>query len=108
MNWFRQDENGEFIWPGFGENMRVLKWIVERIEGKVGAQDTPLGRMPRYEDLEWAGSNVTRERFEELTNVDRQAWRKEVKDHARLFDELKSRLPQELDAQREALEASIR
>ena len=91
MNWFRRDENGKFIWPGFGENMRVLKWIVERVEGKAGAKDTPIGFVPRYEDLDWQGLDFSRETFEKLTDVDRGAWREEVKDHARLFEQLKSR-----------------
>jgi phosphoenolpyruvate carboxykinase (GTP) len=108
VNWFRRDENGKFMWPGFGENMRVLKWIIERCEGKAGAKDTPIGRMPRYEDLDWEGLNVTREGYEKLTTVEPSAWRQEVKDHARLFDELKSRLPNELAEKRDELEEAIR
>jgi phosphoenolpyruvate carboxykinase (GTP) len=107
VNWFRRDENGKFIWPGYGENMRVLKWVVERCQGSVDATDTPIGRMPRYEDLDWEGLNVTRETYEKLTAVDRDAWREEVKDHARLFDELKSRLPHELEQKRQELERAI-
>jgi phosphoenolpyruvate carboxykinase (GTP) len=108
VNWFRQNAAGEFIWPGFGENMRVLKWIVDRLEGKVDAVRTPLGLQPRYEDLEWVGlESFTRERFEELTRVDPQVWRKEVKDHAELFDKLKARMPQELYALREELERAL-
>ncbi|MGZ5175931.1 MAG: phosphoenolpyruvate carboxykinase (GTP) [Burkholderiales bacterium] len=108
VNWFRRDENGKFMWPGFGENMRVLKWIVERCEGKAAAKDTPIGRMPRYEDLDWQGLNVTPEDYEKLTNVDAKAWREEVKDHSRLFEQLKSRLPNELAAKRNELEQAIR
>ena len=108
VNWFRQDDKGAFIWPGFGENMRVLKWAIERCEGKVGAVDTPLGRMPRYEDMEWSGlESFTRERFNELSKVDPVAWRKEVKDHAELFEKLKSRMPQELYALRDQLERAL-
>jgi phosphoenolpyruvate carboxykinase (GTP) len=108
VNWFRRDENGKFMWPGFGENMRVLKWIIERCEGKADAKDTPIGRMPRYEDLDWQGLNVTREDYEKLTNVDAKAWREEVKDHSRLFEQLKSRLPNELAAKRDELEQAIK
>ncbi|MDB5923881.1 MAG: phosphoenolpyruvate carboxykinase [Betaproteobacteria bacterium] len=108
VNWFRRDENGRFMWPGFGENMRVLKWIVERCDGKAAAQDTPIGRMPRYEDLDWDGLNVTREDYEKLTNVDPKAWREEVKDHSRLFEQLKSRLPNELADKRNELEQAIK
>jgi phosphoenolpyruvate carboxykinase (GTP) len=107
VNWFRRDENGKFIWPGYGENMRVLKWVVERCEGKAGAKDTPIGRMPRYEDLYLEGLDVSRETYEKLTNVDTTAWRDEAKDHARLFDDLKSRLPKELAQRRDELERAL-
>jgi phosphoenolpyruvate carboxykinase (GTP) len=107
VNWFRRDENGKFMWPGFGENMRVLKWIVERCEGTAPAKDTPIGRMPRYEDLDWNGLNVTRQDYEKLTNVDPQAWREEVRDHSRLFEQLKTRLPSELADKRRELEQAI-
>jgi phosphoenolpyruvate carboxykinase (GTP) len=107
VNWFRRDENGKFIWPGYGENMRVLKWIVERCEGKAGAKDTPIGRMPRYEDLYWEGLNITPQTYEKLTAVEPAAWREEVRDHAKLFDQLKSRLPGELAAKRNELEQAV-
>jgi phosphoenolpyruvate carboxykinase (GTP) len=107
VNWFRRDANGRFMWPGYGENMRVLKWVVERCEGKAAAKDTPIGRMPRYEDLDWEGLNVTREDYEKLTNIDAAAWREEVKDHGRLFEQLKSRMPAELANKRNELEHAI-
>jgi phosphoenolpyruvate carboxykinase (GTP) len=107
VNWFRRDENGKFIWPGYGENMRVLKWIVERCEGKAGAKDTPIGRMPRYEDLYWEGLNITPATYEKLTAVEPAAWRAEVQDHAKLFEQLKSRLPSELSAKRNELEQAV-
>jgi len=107
VNWFRRDENGKFIWPGYGENMRVLKWVIERCEGNAGAIDTPIGRVPRYEDLDWQGLNVSRETYEKLTQIDPKAWREEVADHRRLFDELKSRLPGELSQKRDELERSV-
>jgi phosphoenolpyruvate carboxykinase (GTP) len=107
VNWFRRDENGKFMWPGFGENMRVLKWIVERCEGKAGAKETPIGRMPRYEDLDWEGLEVSRETYDKLTTVEPVAWRDEVKDHGRLFDELRSRLPNELAQKRSELEQAV-
>jgi len=108
VNWFRLDQNGKFMWPGYGENMRVLKWIVERCNGKAGAVDTPLGRMPRYEDMEWQGlDGFGRESFERLVAVDRELWREELKDHAEFFESLKARLPQALIAQREQLERAL-
>jgi phosphoenolpyruvate carboxykinase (GTP) len=87
--------------------MRVLKWIIERCRGTAGAVDTPIGRMPRYEDMDLQGLNISRETYEKLTNVDPKAWREEVKDHARLFDTLKSRLPSELETKRTELERAV-
>jgi phosphoenolpyruvate carboxykinase (GTP) len=108
VNWFRRDSNGKFMWPGFGDNMRVLKWVVERCEGKSGATETPIGNMPRYEDMEWGGmGSFSRETFNELTHVDHDAWRAEVKDHDELFGKLKSRLPPEMTAQQQALEKAL-
>ena len=108
VNWFRQDAKGEFIWPGFGDNMRVLKWIIDRIEGKADAVKTPLGLQPRYEDLEWSGlESFTRARFDELNKVDPAVWRKEVKDHAELYEKLKARMPKELYDLRDQLERAL-
>ena len=108
VNWFRRDANGKFMWPGFGENMRVLKWVVERCNGKVGAVETPLGRMPRYEDMEWRGlEGFDRNDFDALVAMDGQLWREEVKDQGKLFDSLKARLPEALVAQREKLERAL-
>ena len=107
VNWFRRDEHGKFMWPGYGENMRVLKWIVERCQGTAGAKDTLIGRVPRYEDLDWQGLDVARETYEKLTAVEPGPWREEVKDHAKLFDQLKSRLPGELAEKRTELEHAV-
>jgi phosphoenolpyruvate carboxykinase (GTP) len=103
VNWFRKDSDGEFMWPGFAENMRVLKWIVDRTKGRALAQETPIGWMPRYEDMEWAGMDLPKEQFEALQRFDREAWRKEVIEHEELFIGLHDHLPKEMVYERELL-----
>jgi len=103
VNWFRKDAEGKFMWPGFAENMRVLKWIVDRTKGRALARETPIGWMPRYEDMEWKGMDLSKERFEELQKFDREAWRKEVIEHEELFIGLHDHLPKEMVYERELL-----
>jgi phosphoenolpyruvate carboxykinase (GTP) len=107
VNWFRKDANGKFVWPGFGENMRILKWIVDRANGKIGALESPLGWMPRYEDLMWEGLNFSEDKFYEAMSVDRDAWVKELLLHEELFTKLYDRLPKELIFMRELLLSSL-
>ena len=103
VNWFRKDADGKFMWPGFSENMRVLKWIVDRTKGRALARETPIGWMPRYEDMEWKGLDLSKERFEELQKFDRELWRKEVIEHEELFIGLHDHLPKEMVYERELL-----
>ncbi len=103
VNWFRKDKDGKFMWPGFGENIRVLKWIVDRARGRALGRETPIGWMPSYDDIEWAGLNYPREKFEELQAFDYAAWRAEVIGHEELFIDLHDHLPKELIFERELL-----
>jgi phosphoenolpyruvate carboxykinase (GTP) len=103
VNWFRKDADGKFIWPGFSENMRILKWIVDRARGKALARETPIGWMPRYEDIDWTGLDFSKERFEELQAFNRASWRGEVMSHEELFLDLHDRLPKEMVYERELL-----
>lgn len=101
VNWFRKDEQGKFIWPGFGQNMRVLKWMFERIDGKAGARATVLGAMPRYEDLDWSGLDFSPEKFEQATRLDLPQWERELASHKEFFLTLESSLPLEFVSQQE-------
>jgi phosphoenolpyruvate carboxykinase (GTP) len=107
VNWFRTDENGNFVWPGFGDNMRVLKWMLDRIEGKAGGVEHLFGITPRYEDMNWDGLDFTREQFDQITSIDQAAWQDEVKLHDELFDKLSYHLPKELVDTRAALEGRM-
>ncbi|HXR74978.1 MAG TPA: phosphoenolpyruvate carboxykinase (GTP) [Bryobacteraceae bacterium] len=103
VNWFRKDAEGQFLWPGFRDNMRVLKWIVDRVHGRTHGQETPIGWTPQYSDIDWKGLDFPKQKFEELQNVDRAAWKSEVIGHEELFIVLHDHLPPEMIYERELL-----
>ena len=107
VNWFRTDEAGRFVWPGFGENMRVLRWIVDRVQGRAEGTEHVFGISPRYDDLHWNGLDFTRDRFDRITSIDRDAWTGEFKLHEELFSLLAQRLPNELLEVKKALEQRL-
>jgi phosphoenolpyruvate carboxykinase (GTP) len=96
VNWFRKGADGKFVWPGYGENMRVLKWMLERLEGAGDGVEHAFGISPRYEDLSWDGLPFTRGQFDVVTSIDAAAWQQELRSHSELFQKLAARLPEQL------------
>ncbi len=107
VNWFRKDADGQFTWPGYGENMRVLRWMLERIDGTAGGQDNLFGVTPRYDDLNWSGLDFTREQYQSVTSIDRADWQKELALHGDLFQLLAARLPAALWDVKGTIEARL-
>jgi phosphoenolpyruvate carboxykinase (GTP) len=103
VNWFRKDAEDNFLWPGFRENMRILEWIVERSRFGAKAQETPIGWVPRYEDIRWDGLDFPREIWDEVMEVDRSTWKRQTLQHEELFLDLSDHLPKELIFEREML-----
>jgi phosphoenolpyruvate carboxykinase (GTP) len=106
-NWFRKGEDGKFVWPGYGENMRVLKWMIDRVEGKGQGKDGVMGITPSYEDLNWSGLDFSAQQFSQVTHIDHAAWRKELELHAELFQQLRHHLPKELEETKGAIERRL-
>jgi len=107
VNWFRKGADGKFVWPGYGENMRVLKWMLERVEGSDAGVENVFGVTPRYEDINWAGLGFTAEQYRQVTHIDKAAWLTELDLHAELFEQLAHHLPAELPATKARIEARL-
>ena len=106
-NWFRKGEDGKFVWPGYGENMRVLKWMIDRIEGSAQGNEHVFGVSPAYEELNWTGLNFSAEQFRTVTSIDQAAWQAELKLHEELFTQLAYHLPAELTATKAKIEQRL-
>jgi phosphoenolpyruvate carboxykinase (GTP) len=107
VNWFRKGPNGQFVWPGFGENMRALRWMVRRIEGRAEGREHAFGISPRYEDIDWSGLDFTREQFQQVISVDDAAWRQELALHGELFEKLRHGLPAALTHTKAGIEGRL-
>ncbi|MCI2810623.1 phosphoenolpyruvate carboxykinase (GTP) [Eoetvoesiella caeni] len=108
VNWFQTDEQGKFVWPGFGENMRILKWMLERIGGTAQGQENLFGITPRYQDITWDGLDFGADKFAQITAIDSTAWSKELGSRAEWFDKLKNRLPAELSSLQASFSANLK
>ncbi|MBV8502116.1 MAG: phosphoenolpyruvate carboxykinase (GTP) [Paucibacter sp.] len=107
VNWFRKGPDDKFVWPGYGDNMRVLKWMLDRVEGRGEGEENVFGVTPRYEDINWEGLGFTPEQFQQVTHVDKAAWTAELDLHAQLFNQLAHHLPAELPATKARIEERL-
>jgi phosphoenolpyruvate carboxykinase (GTP) len=108
VNWFRKGPDGKFLWPGYSENFRVLKWIVDRVHGRAYAREKELGYVPRTQDLDLEGLNgFTREQYWALRRIDRAEWRRELLQHEELFEKLYDKLPKEFQHMRQLLQSNL-
>jgi phosphoenolpyruvate carboxykinase (GTP) len=108
VNWFRTGPDGKFLWPGFGDNMRVLKWVVERSQGRAHARETPLGWVPEFDDLEWSGlEKFGEEHFAHVVAIRDGEWQDELALHDKLFETMQDRLPRALQLRREELRLAL-
>ena len=107
VNWFRKGRDGSFLWPGYGENMRVLKWIIDRVRGRVTADETPIGFLPRVADLDLAGLDISKESLEQTMAINADEWLPELDLQEQFFAGIGETLPPQLEVQREALRAGL-
>ena len=107
VNWFRKDEQGKFLWPGFSENMRVIKWAVDRVHGRASAIESPLGWMPQYSDLDWRGLDFSAKQFNNIMTIETEEWKQEMLGHEEFFHKLYDHLPREFGNMRELLLSAL-
>ncbi len=107
VNWFRKSDDGKFLWPGYSDNMRILKWIVERVHGEAYAIESPLGWVPKYDDIDWRGMNYSQEAFSKAMSIDRELWKNEILSHQELFTKLYDKLPKEFIWMRELILSAL-
>jgi len=107
VNWFRKDENGKFLWPGFGENLRILNWIIKRAEGKADAIQTPLGYIPKYEDIDTTGLKISKKRWDALFRIDKKEWTEELRSQKQFLDKLGNNVPKEIISEWKALKKRL-
>ncbi len=107
VNWFRKDGSGKFVWPGYGENMRVLQWMIGRVRGSARGNENAFGTTPRYGDLDWSGLSFSQEQFDQVTSIDADAWKIELGLHAELFQQLAYHLPAEMNATKALIEQRL-
>jgi phosphoenolpyruvate carboxykinase (GTP) len=107
VNWFRKNAEGKFVWPGYGENMRVLKWMLDRIEGQAPGQENIFGVSPTYGEINWTGLEFSQADFDNVISIDKAAWGEEIKLHEELFEKLQHHLPQELVAIKAQLKKAL-
>jgi len=108
VNWFRKDEDGNYMWPGFRDNSRVLKWMIDRIEGKVEAQEKEIGLFPKIEDMDLSGLDISKETLEKLFKVSKEEWQKEIPLIEEFYAKFGDRLPKELRKQLYDLKAKFK
>jgi phosphoenolpyruvate carboxykinase (GTP) len=107
VNWFRKGDDGKFVWPGYGDNMRVLKWMIDRLEGKAVGHDTMFGVAPQYAEINWTGISFSAEQFKTVTSIDKAAWVEELKLHDTHFEQLAYHMPKALLETKGALESRL-
>jgi phosphoenolpyruvate carboxykinase (GTP) len=107
VNWFGQDKNGKFLWPGFGDNLRVLSWIIDRCEGRAAAKETPIGFLPRPEDIDLSGLVLSDGALQQLMNIDSAAWHTEIDDIGKYLGEFGSRTPAVLRAESQRVKTAL-